>query len=112
MTNQNRLVWCDAIRLLAFFMLLCCHAADPFYASAAYASAATATDPEEVQWAMRWGSLVRPCVPLFVMLTGVLSLPVNSSMEQFYKNVFQEFFTRSSYGRSSTTLHLGLPAFW
>lgn len=85
MTHQNRLVWCDAIRLLAFFMLLCCHAADPFYASAAYASAATATDPEKVQWAMRWGSLVRPCVPLFVMLTGVLSLPVNSSMEQFYK---------------------------
>ena len=52
MTHQNRLVWCDAIRLLAFFMLLCCHAADPFYASAAYASAATATDPEEVQWAI------------------------------------------------------------
>lgn len=85
MAHQNRLVWCDAIRLLAFFMLLCCHAADPFYASAAYASAATATDPEEVQWAMRWGSLVRPCVPLFVMLTGVLSLPIKSSMEQFYK---------------------------
>ena len=40
MTHQNRLVWCDAIRLLAFFMLLCCHAA------------ATATDPEEVQWAI------------------------------------------------------------
>lgn len=85
MTDQNRLVWCDAIRLLAFFMLLCCHAADPFYASAAYASSGASTDPEQLQWAMRWGSLVRPCVPLFVMLTGVLSLPVKSSMEQFYK---------------------------
>ena len=85
MTDQNRLVWCDAIRLLAFFMLLCCHAADPFYASAAYASSDASTDPEQLQWAMRWGSLVRPCVPLFVMLTGVLSLPVKSSMEQFYK---------------------------
>lgn len=85
MTDQNRLVWCDAMRLLAFFMLLCCHAADPFYASAAYASSGTSTDPELLQWAMRWGSLVRPCVPLFVMLTGVLSLPVRGSMEQFYK---------------------------
>lgn len=85
MTNQNRLVWCDAVRLLTFFMLLCCHAADPFYASAAYASSDTPTDPEMLQWAMRWGSLVRPCVPLFVMLTGVLSLPVKSSMELFYK---------------------------
>ena len=28
--QKDRYVWCDAIRLLAFFMLLCCHAADPF----------------------------------------------------------------------------------
>ena len=48
--NQQRLVWCDALRLLAFFMLLCCHAADPFYASAAYASAGTSVDPELVSW--------------------------------------------------------------
>ena len=85
MTSDNRLVWCDAIRLLAFFMLLCCHAADPFYAAAAYASSGTSTHPEMVEWAIRWGSLVRPCVPLFVMLTGVLSLPVKSSMESFYQ---------------------------
>ena len=66
-------------------MLLCCHAADPFYASAAYASSSISTDPELLQWAIRWGSLVRPCVPLFVMLTGVLSLPVKVNMESFYK---------------------------
>ena len=85
MINKDRLVWCDALRLLAFFMLLCCHAADPFYAAAAYASSGSSTDPELVQWGFRWGSLVRPCVPLFVMLTGVLSLPANRSMESFYK---------------------------
>ena len=85
MIQQNRLVWCDAIRLLAFFMLLCCHAADPFYAAAAYATSGASVDPELVQWGTRWGSLVRPCVPLFVMLTGVLSLPVKGSMETFYK---------------------------
>ena len=85
MIQQNRLVWCDAIRLLAFFMLLCCHAADPFYAAAAYATSGASVDPELVQWGTRWGSLVRPCVPLFVMLTGVLSLPVKGSMESFYK---------------------------
>ena len=85
MNLPNRMVWCDAIRLLAFFMLLCCHAADPFYAAAAYASSGSSGDPELVQWGVRWGSLVRPCVPLFVMLTGVLSLPVKGSMESFYK---------------------------
>ena len=85
MTHNNRLVWCDALRLLAFFMLLCCHAADPFYASAAYASTSTSVDPELMLWGVRWGSLVRPCVPLFVMLTGVLSLPVKTDMQTFYK---------------------------
>ena len=86
MIQKDRYVWCDAIRLLAFFMLLCCHAADPFYASAAYASSSGAsTTPELVQWAVRWGSLVRPCVPLFVMLTGVLSLPMKGNMESFYQ---------------------------
>ena len=85
MIQKDRLVWCDALRLLAFFMLLCCHAADPFYAVAAYANSGASVDAELMQWAFRWGSLVRPCVPLFVMLTGVLSLPVNGSMESFYK---------------------------
>lgn len=82
--EKKRLVWCDALRLLAFFMLFGCHAADPFYASAA-SGATDSVDPELLSWAIRWGSLVRPCVPLFVMLTGVLSLPVSMPMEQFYK---------------------------
>ena len=84
MIHQNRLIWCDAIRLLAFFMLLCCHAADPFYAAAAYASSGSSVDPELVQWGIRWGSLVRPCVPLFVMLTGVLSQPIKDRMEMYH----------------------------
>lgn len=85
MIQKERLVWCDALRLLAFFLLLCCHAADPFYASATYASSGVAVEPELLQWAVRWGSIVRPCVPLFVMLTGVLLLPVKCTMETFYK---------------------------
>ncbi len=82
---QERLVWCDAMRLLAFFFLLCCHAADPFYAAAAYASGGEATSPEFITWGTLWGSFVRPCVPLFVMLTGVLTLPVKVSMTRFYR---------------------------
>ncbi len=81
---QSRLVWCDVMRLLAFFMLLCCHAADPFYAAAAYASGGETVNPDFVAWGIKWGSLVRPCVPLFVMITGVLCLPVKTSMTQFY----------------------------
>lgn len=83
--HDERLVWCDALRLLAFFLLLCCHAADPFYASAAYSTGGEAASADMVLWGVRWGSLVRPCVPLFVMLTGVLSLPVKDGMETFYR---------------------------
>ena len=79
------MVWCDAMRLLAFFLLLCCHAADPFNAVAYYGSSDAASGQAMLTWGMIWGSLVRPCVPLFVVLTGVLSLPVNTSMEGFYK---------------------------
>lgn len=83
--SREHLVWCDVLRLLAFFLLFCCHGADPFYASAAYASAGQSVEQELVTWGVRWGSLVRPCVPLFVMLTGVLILPVRQSSEQFYR---------------------------
>lgn len=32
-----------------------------------------------------WGSFVRPCVPLFVMISGVLLLPVKMDMGTFYR---------------------------
>lgn len=83
--KPERMVWCDIVRLLAFFFLLCCHAADPFYAAATYASSGSSIDPELISWGTRWGSLVRPCVPLFVMLTGVLTLPVRDTMTGFYR---------------------------
>lgn len=84
--ERQRLVWCDAVRLLAFFLLFACHAADPINASVMYGAAAgEPVDPQLTVWGARWGALVRPCVPLFVMLTGVLSLPVGMPMEQFYK---------------------------
>ncbi|MGN0213538.1 MAG: acyltransferase [Muribaculaceae bacterium] len=82
---RERMVWCDVIRLIAFYFLLCCHAADPFYASSAYASGGEVASPELINWAVIWGSFVRPCVPLFVMLTGVLVMPVKMGMTQFYK---------------------------
>ena len=73
------------MRLFAFILLLGCHAADPFNAAATYGSSGAIADPELSAWGARWGSLVRPCVPLFVMLTGILSLPVRQPMEAFYR---------------------------
>ena len=84
---KKQIVWLDAVRLFAFFFLLCCHAADPFYATATYANADAGgpVDPAMLTWGERWMAFVRPCVPLFVMITGALMFPVCQSMGAFYK---------------------------
>lgn len=82
---DRRIAYLDVIRFVAFLFLLCCHAADPFYASSTYASGGESVSPEMLTWGTRWMAFVRPCVPLFVMLTGALCLPVASGMGKFYR---------------------------
>ena len=36
-------------------------------------------------WGAIYGALLRPCVPLFVMITGALLLPVRGEISVFYK---------------------------
>lgn len=80
-TNQDsRIVWLDVLRLVAIFMVICCHCADPFNVSPEARS-----NPEFNFWGSIYGSFLRPCVPLFVMITGTLLLPVKMSLEVFYK---------------------------
>lgn len=81
---KKQIVWLDAIRLLSFLFLLMCHAADPFNAAATYGNGSM-TSEAGIMWGQLWGTLVRPCVPLFAMLTGALSFPVKWSMGQFYR---------------------------
>lgn len=77
---RERVVWLDIVRLVAMFLLVCCHCADPFNASASSANSA-----EISFWGAAEGSFFRPCVPLFVMITGALLLPVRDSSLTFYK---------------------------
>ena len=62
----------DLLRLVAFFLLIACHTCDPFNAAATYGSGEA--DAEFTRWGAIWGAVVRPCVPVFVMLTGALLL--------------------------------------
>ncbi len=76
----SRVVWLDVARLFAMFMVVCCHCADPFnfYPGG--------NPPAEIPlWGALWGSFLRPCVPLFVMITGALMLPVREEASLFYK---------------------------
>lgn len=79
-TTQNRIVWVDLLRFIAILMVIAIHCSDPFNVSPEARS-----NPDFNFWGSIYGSFLRPCVPLFVMITGLLLLPVKLSMGEFYK---------------------------
>ena len=79
--SDNRIVWLDVIRCVAMIMVIGVHCIDPFYISPTMRAIA-----EYKHWAAIYGSLLRPSVPLFVMMTGLLLLPVKKQpLGKFYK---------------------------
>lgn len=78
--SQEHIIWIDVLRFIAIFMVICCHCADPFNVSEA-----ARTNPDFNFWGSIFGSMLRPCVPLFVMITGLLLLPVRQESGVFYK---------------------------
>lgn len=79
--SDNRIVWLDVIRCVAMIMVIGVHCIDPFYISPTMRAI-----PEYTHWAAIYGSLLRPSVPLFVIMTGLLLLPVKKQpLGKFYK---------------------------
>ena len=78
--NQH-IVWLDVVRFIAMFTVVCCHCTDPFNFYPG-----TAPNIGEIKlWGAIYGSVLRPCVPLFVMITGAFLLPVRGDASTFYK---------------------------
>ncbi len=103
MTNtlsaNNRLPWLDVIRMLAMIMVIGVHCIDPFYISPTLGQI-----PEYRHWAAVYGSLLRPSVPLFVMMTGLLLLPVREMKPgAFYrKRIFSVLLFAAGYAVTYT----------
>ena len=76
--ETNRIVWVDLLRLIAMLMVITAHCTDMY-------NATPQEDPMAGFWGMFIGSMMRPSVPLFAMMTGLLLLPVNSSPLEFYR---------------------------
>lgn len=76
--STQHVVWVDYLRVIACFMMVLAHACDPFVGqfNANYAEFLTGASI---------GSSLRACVPLFAMVSGMLLLPVQIPMEQFYR---------------------------
>lgn len=84
LTRQNseqHIVWLDVVRFVAMFTVVCCHCTDPFNFFPG-----DSPDIENIKyWGAIYGAALRPCVPLFVMITGALLLPVSGDASVFYK---------------------------
>lgn len=87
--KQQHIVWLDVIRTVAMLMVIGVHCIDPFYISPTLGAL-----PEYKFWASVYGSFFRPSVPLFVMMTGLLLLPVGEqALGAFYKKrIFRVLF--------------------
>lgn len=79
--QKQHIVWIDCARWIAMFLVVVCHACDPFNCDPDSIS-----NPEFLRWGAIWGSLLRSSVPLFVMITGALLLPIReATLGDFYK---------------------------
>lgn len=78
--RQEKIGWIDLLRVLACFLVVFSHSCDAFVAQFDANRASFLTG-------VFCGSFVRACVPLFVMMTGVLLLPVapTYNLVSFYR---------------------------
>lgn len=77
-TPPRHIPWLDVLRIVACAMVVFSHSCDFFVAR-------FDTDRTEFLSGAFWGSMMRACVPLFVMISGVLLLPVKMDTGQFYR---------------------------
>lgn len=80
MRERENVGWIDLLRILACFLVVFSHCCDGFVGQ-------FDADRQSFLTGVFAGSFVRPCVPLFVMMTGVLLLPVRKdcTLRGFYR---------------------------
>lgn len=79
-TQAARVAWLDTVRVLACFLVILCHCTDGFFPS---------NNARHVETgAALFVTGVRACVPLFVMISGALLLPMRGDAETFLKRRF------------------------
>lgn len=76
--NTERIVWVDLLRFVAILMVIAAHSVDIY-------NATPQENSDNSFWGAFIGSMMRPCVPLFAMMTGMLLLPIRECAGEFYR---------------------------
>lgn len=80
--TENRVVWVDWMRVAACFMVVVVHATEPFYLGGEGSQILTEAD---AYWSSLFDSLVRACVPLFIVASSYLQFPLHYSSGEFLR---------------------------
>lgn len=81
--DRERIYWLDFVKFVAIFMMIAVHCCDNV-------TPAERSEPWYNLWGSLYGSFMRPAIPLFVMVTGALLLPVGQNTFVFYKKTFDK----------------------
>ena len=80
--TENRVVWVDWMRVAACFMVILVHSTEPFYLGGEGSQILTEAD---AFWASFFDSIVRACVPLFIVASSYLQFPLHYSTGNFFR---------------------------
>ncbi|MBE6203278.1 MAG: acyltransferase [Rikenellaceae bacterium] len=80
--TTERVYFLDYLRVVACFMVILVHCIEPFYLDGVGTYIASHSD---ALWVTFINSLLRIAVPLFVMISSYLLVPVEGSTERFYR---------------------------
>ncbi|MFI3314395.1 MAG: acyltransferase [Rikenellaceae bacterium] len=83
-TKKHDITWIAVLRIVACLLVVLAHACDPYVSG---------TSVEGFNAGAMWGTLARPSVPLFIMLSGVLLLPTSLRLTDFYKRRLNRILT-------------------
>ena len=79
---KNREIWVDWLRVVACFMVMVVHSTEPFYLGG---EGTIIRSAEDAFWAPFVDSLVRACVPLFIIASSYLQFPVHYPTGEFLR---------------------------
>ena len=84
-TNKERVVFLDWLRVIACFMVMAIHSAEPFYLGGEAPEITHIASRWDMLWITVTECLCRVCVPLFVMASSYLLFPVNRPTGEFFR---------------------------